>query len=58
MEVEIDPLTIDGVMLYAQKGHGRRADLFTDYTLAVWNGDLLVPFAKAYSGLTDAELRK
>ncbi len=55
---KIDPLTIDGVMLYAQKGHGRRADLYSDYTFAVWDGDLLVPFAKAYSGLTDAEMQE
>ncbi|WP_075350994.1 ATP-dependent DNA ligase [Algoriphagus marinus] len=55
---KIDPLTIDGVMLYAQKGHGSRADLYSDYTFAVWDGDLLVPFAKAYSGLTDAEMKE
>lgn len=55
---KIEPLTIDGVMIYAQKGHGRRADLYTDYTLAVWDGEQLVPFAKAYSGLTDAEIRE
>ncbi|MFC2187703.1 ATP-dependent DNA ligase [Fulvivirgaceae bacterium LMO-SS25] len=55
---KIAPLTIDGVLLYAQKGHGRRANLYTDYTLAVWDNDQLVPFAKAYSGLTDAEIRK
>jgi DNA ligase 1 len=55
---KIDPLSVDGVLLYAQKGSGRRADLYTDYTLAVWNGPQLVPFAKAYSGLTDEELRK
>lgn len=55
---KIEPLTIDGVMIYAQKGHGRRADLYTDYTLAVWQGQNLVPFAKAYSGLTDAEIRE
>jgi DNA ligase-1 len=55
---KIDPMTIDGVMIYAQKGHGRRADLYTDYTFAVWDGDQLVPFAKAYSGLTDAEIRE
>lgn len=53
---KIDPLTVDGVLLYAQRGHGRRADLYTDYTFAVWDGDELVPFAKAYSGLTDKEL--
>lgn len=55
---KIEPLTIDGVMIYAQKGHGRRADLYSDYTFAVWDGDSLVPFAKAYSGLTDAEMRE
>jgi DNA ligase-1 len=55
---KIDPLSIDGVLVYAQKGHGRRADLYTDYTFAVWDGDKLVPFAKAYSGLTDEEIRK
>lgn len=55
---KIEPLTIDGVMVYAQKGHGRRADLYTDYTLAVWEGERLIPFAKAYSGLTDAEIRE
>ena len=54
---KIEPLTIDGVLLYAQKGHGRRADLYSDYTLAVWQGEQLVPFAKAYSGLTDAEMK-
>lgn len=55
---KIEPLTIDGVLLYAQKGHGRRADLYSDYTLAVWQGDQLVPFAKAYSGLTDVEMKE
>lgn len=54
-----EPMTIDGVLIYAQSGHGRRANLFTDYTFAVWdeNGNLL-PFAKAYSGLTDKEIVK
>ena len=52
-----DPLTIDAVMIYAQAGHGRRAGMFTDYTFALWHGDRLVPIAKAYSGLTDAEIR-
>jgi DNA ligase-1 len=55
---KIDPLSVDAVMIYAQKGHGRRADLYTDYTFAVWDGDKLVPFAKAYSGLTDQEINK
>ena len=51
-----EPLMIDGVLLYAQSGSGRRANLLTDYTFAVWDGGLLVPFAKAYSGLTDKEI--
>ena len=58
---KIDPYTVDAVLIYAQAGHGRRASLYTDYTLAVWDDDgggerKLVPFAKAYSGLTDAEI--
>lgn len=59
---KIDPLSIDAVLVYAQRGHGRRASLYSDYTFAVWdsapdNADRkLVPFAKAYSGLTDAEM--
>lgn len=52
---KLDPLTIDAVMIYAQQGHGRRANLFTDFTFAVWKGNDLVPVTKAYSGLTDAE---
>ena len=52
---KIDALTIDAVMIYAQKGHGRRSNLYTDYTFAVRDGDKLVSFAKAYSGLTDKE---
>ncbi|MGB3554642.1 MAG: ATP-dependent DNA ligase [Jannaschia sp.] len=55
---KLDPLTIDAVMVYAQAGHGRRANLYTDFTFAVWKGNELVPFTKAYSGLTDAEFRK
>ena len=55
---KIDPYTIDAVLLYGQKGHGRRANLFTDYTFGVWENHQLVPFAKAYSGLTDAEIRE
>lgn len=52
---KIDPLTIDAVMIYAQKGSGRRSNLYTDYTFAVRDGDKLVSFTKAYSGLTDKE---
>ncbi len=55
---KIDPLTVDCVLIYGQKGSGKRSNLFTDYTFGVWDGDQLVPFAKAYSGLTDAEIRK
>lgn len=55
---KIDPLSVDAVLIYAQKGSGKRSNLFTDYTFAVWKGDELVPFAKAYSGLTDVEIRK
>ena len=56
---KVDPLTVDAVLVYAQRGSGKRASLYSDYTFAVWDGDgALVPFAKAYSGLTDAELAK
>lgn len=55
---KIDPLTVDAVLIYAQSGHGRRAGLYTDYTFALWHEGSLVPFAKAYSGLTDDEIRK
>jgi DNA ligase-1 len=58
---KIDPHTIDAVLVYAQRGSGRRASLFTDYTFALWSGSEsgkgeLLPFAKAYSGLTDDEI--
>lgn len=58
---KIDPYSVDAVLVYAQPGNGRRASLFTDYTFAVWDTHAsgertLVPFAKAYSGLTDAEI--
>ncbi|MEO8583496.1 MAG: ATP-dependent DNA ligase, partial [Flavitalea sp.] len=52
---KIDPLVIDAVMIYAQKGSGRRSNLYTDYTFAVKDGERLVSFTKAYSGLTDKE---
>jgi len=61
---KIEPMSIDAVLIYAQRGHGRRASLYSDYTFAVWDGApeltdrKLVPFAKAYSGLTDAEMAK
>jgi DNA ligase-1 len=53
---KIDPFTLDAVLVYAQAGHGRRANLFTDYTFAVWSNGELVPVAKAYSGLSDEEI--
>ncbi|TKS53401.1 ATP-dependent DNA ligase [Luteimonas yindakuii] len=53
---KIDPLTVDAVLLYAQSGHGRRSTLYTDYTFGLWDGDALVPVAKAYSGLDDREI--
>ena len=61
---KIDPYAVDAVLVYAQRGHGRRASLYSDYTFAVWASDsgtperALVPFTKAYSGLTDEEIRK
>ena len=61
---KLDPLSVDAVLIYAQRGSGRRASLYSDYTFAVWNappgtqGRALVPFAKAYSGLTDAEMAR
>jgi len=61
---KIDPFSVDAVLIYAQRGHGRRASLYSDYTFAVWDappgtaGRALVPFAKAYSGLSDEEMRK
>jgi len=53
---KIEPMEIDAVLLYAQAGHGRRAGLHSDYTLGVWHDGRLVPVAKAYSGLADAEI--
>lgn len=55
---KIEPYTIDAVLVYAQPGHGRRANLLTDYTFGVRDGDELVPVAKAYSGLSDEEIRR
>jgi len=55
---KLEPYSIDAVMVYAQSGHGRRALLHTDYTFAVLDDGALIPFAKAYSGLTDVEIRE
>lgn len=53
---KLEPYSVDAVLVYAQRGSGKRASLYTDYTFAVWQEDRLVPFAKAYSGLTDEEI--
>lgn len=53
---KVEPYSFDAVMLYAQPGHGRRSNLYTDYTFGVWNSGELVPVAKAYSGLSNAEI--
>ncbi|MGF1449005.1 MAG: ATP-dependent DNA ligase [Opitutales bacterium] len=55
---KVDPFSVDAVLLYAEAGHGRRANLFTDYTFGVWDGTELTPFTKAYSGLSDAEIAR
>jgi DNA ligase-1 len=55
---KVEPYTVDAVLIYAQPGHGKRGGLFTDYTFGVWDGETLVPIAKAYGGLTDAEIRE
>ncbi|HEY2012643.1 MAG TPA: ATP-dependent DNA ligase, partial [Bryobacteraceae bacterium] len=54
---KIQPYSVDAVLIYAQPGSGRRASLFTDYTFGIWDDGKLVPFAKAYSGLSDEEIR-
>jgi DNA ligase-1 len=55
---KIEPYHVDAVLIYAQSGSGKRASLFTDYTFGVWHEGQLVPVAKAYSGLSDAEIRE
>jgi len=61
---KLDPMSVDAVLIYAQRGSGRRSGVYSDYTFAVWSADEdaagreLVPFAKAYSGLSDAEMRE
>ncbi len=55
---KVEAETIDAVLIYAQRGHGKRANLYTDFTFALKNGDLLTPFAKAYSGLSNAEIEE
>lgn len=53
-----DPHTADAVLMYAQRGHGKRSSFYSDYTFGVWKGDELVPIGKAYFGFTDAELKQ
>jgi DNA ligase-1 len=53
-----DPLTVDAVLMYAQRGHGKRSSFYSDYTFGVWSNDELVPIGKAYFGFTDAELKQ
>jgi DNA ligase 1 len=55
---KLSPFTVDAVLIYAQQGSGKRASLYTDYTFGIWSEGVLVPFAKAYSGLTDDEIRQ
>ncbi|HET6426076.1 MAG TPA: ATP-dependent DNA ligase [Planctomycetaceae bacterium] len=55
---KIKPFTVDAILTAAQPGHGKRSGLFTDYTFGVWDDGRLVTIAKAYSGLTDAEIRE
>ena len=55
---KVEPYTVDAVMVYAQQGHGRRAGVFSDYTFSIWNDGELVPFCKAYSGLSDKEMKR
>ena len=55
---KIEPFTLDAVLMYAMRGSGKRASLYTDYTFGVWRDEELVPIAKAYSGLNDEEIRQ
>jgi ATP-dependent DNA ligase len=56
---KIEPYSVDAVLIYAQRGSGKRASLYTDYTFGLWDAEgKLVPFAKAYSGLSDEEIRE
>jgi len=53
-----EALLADAVIMYAQRGHGKRSSFYSDYTFGVWEGDKLLPIGKAYSGFTDDELKK
>ncbi|WP_334065276.1 cisplatin damage response ATP-dependent DNA ligase [Alteromonas genovensis] len=53
-----DPLVVDAVIMYAQRGHGKRSSFYSDFTFGAWEGEQLLPIGKAYSGFTDEELKK
>ena len=53
-----DALTVDAVIMYAQRGHGKRSSFYSDFTFGAWQGERLLPIGKAYSGFTDEELKK
>ena len=53
-----DPNFVDAILMYAQRGHGRRSSYYSDFTFGVWKEDETVPIGKAYFGFTDAELKK
>ena len=53
-----DPRVVDAVLMYAQRGHGKRSGFYSDFTFGLWDGEALVPVGKAYFGFTDEELRE
>jgi DNA ligase-1 len=53
-----DPRVVDAVLMYAQRGHGKRSSYYSDYTFGLWRGEVLLPIGKAYFGFTDAELKR
>ena len=55
---KIDPMQLDGILIYARPGSGKRADLYTDYSFGIWEDNKLVKFANAYSGLNNEEIRE
>ena len=52
-----DPRLLDAILMYAQRGHGKRSSFYSDYTFGVWKGNEIVPIGKAYFGFTDEELK-
>ena len=53
-----DPNVVDAILMYAQRGHGKRSSFYSDYTFGVWKGNEIVPIGKAYFGFTDEELKQ